>query len=75
MHDRFQEGVQTGAFARAWTLLLEDYDEFVGLDLHGPSADGCLIKAPLGKKGGLEKPNARAATPLIGANAAPSAIC
>jgi len=75
VHDRFQEWVRTGAFARAWTLLLEEYDAFVGLDLHWQSADGCLIKAPLGKKGGPEKPKARAATPLIGANAAPSAIC
>jgi putative transposase len=75
VHDRFQEGVQTGAFARAWTLLLEEYDEFVGLDLHGQSADGCLVKAPLGKKGGAEKPNGRAVTPPTAANAAPNAIC
>ncbi len=75
VHDRFQEWVRTGAFARAWTLLLEDYDEFVGLDLHWQSADGCLVKAPLGKKGGLEKPKARAATPPTGANAVRSAIC
>ena len=75
VHDRFQEWVRTGAFAAAWTLLLEEYDEFVGLDLHWQSADGCLIKAPLGKKGGLEKPKARAATPPTGATAAPSATC
>lgn len=75
VHDRFQEWVRTGAFARAWTLLLAEYDEFVGLDLHWQSADGCLVKAPLGKKGGPEKPNGRAATPRIGANAAPNAIC
>ena len=75
VHDRFQEWVQTGAFARAWTLLLAEYDEFVGLDLHWQSADGCLIKAPLGKKGDPEKLNARGATPLTAASAAPSAIC
>ncbi len=75
VHDRFQEWVRAGAFARAWTLLLEEYDEFVGLDLHWQSADGCLVKAPLGKKGGPEKLNARAATPPIGAHAARSAIC
>ncbi len=69
------EWVRTGAFARAWTLLLEEYDEFVGLDLHWQSADGCLVKAPLGKKGGLEKLKARAATRPIAGNAAPSAIC
>jgi len=75
VHDRFQEWVRTGAFARAWALLLEEYDEFVGLDLHGQSADGCVVKAPLGKKGDPEKPKARAATPPTGAHAAPSAIC
>ena len=75
VHDRFQEWVCTGAFARAWTLLLAEYDEFVGLDLHWQSADGCLVKAPLGKKGGPEKPSARAATPPTEASAAPSAIC
>ena len=75
VHARFQEWVALGAFAAAWTLLLEEYDEFVGLDLHWQSADGCLVKAPLGKIGGPEKPKARAATPPIGANAAPSAIC
>lgn len=36
IHARFQEWVRTGAFARAWTLLLEEYDELVGLDLHVP---------------------------------------
>ncbi len=74
VHDRFEEWVETGAFARAWTLLLEEYDACVGLDLHWQSADGCLIKAPLGKKGGLEKPKGPGPTPLIGANAAPNAI-
>ncbi len=75
VHARFQEWVQTGVFARAWTLLVEEYDEFVGLDLHWHSADGCLIKAPLGKKGGLVRPSGRAPTPQIGARRAPSAIC
>ncbi len=75
VHDRFQEWVRTGAFARAWTLLLEEYDACVGLDLHWQSADGCVVKAPLGKKGDPEKPNVRAVTPPIGARAAPSATC
>ncbi len=75
VHDRVQAWVRTGAFAQAWTLLLQEYDEFVGLDLPGQSADGCVIKAPLGTKGDREKPKARAATPLTGAHAAPSATC
>jgi len=75
VHQRFQEWVRSGAFDRAWTLLLEEYDAFVGLDLHWQSADGCLIKAPLGKKGGLARPNGRGLTPPIAANVAPNAIC
>ena len=49
-HDRFQEWVASGAFARAWALLLTAYDDLVGLDLTWQAADGCLTKAPLGKK-------------------------
>ena len=75
VHDRFQEWVQTGAFAQAWTLLLQEYDEFVGLDLQWQSADGCLVKAPLGKKGGLGRPTGRGPTPPTAANAAPNATC
>jgi len=75
VHQRFQEWVRSGAFDRAWTLLLEEYDAFVGLDLHWQSADGCLIKAPLGKKGGLGKLNGRGLTPPTGASVAPNAIC
>jgi len=75
VHDRFQEWVCTGAFARAWTLLLEEYDEFVGFDLPWQSADGCLVKAPRGKKGGLEKLNVQAATRPTVVNAGPSATC
>lgn len=75
VHARFQEWVQTGAFARAWTLLLEEYDGFVGLDLHWQCADGCLVKAPLGKKGGRGRPKRRAATPPTAARVAPNGTC
>ena len=75
VHDRFQEWVQTGAFAQVWTLLLQEYDEFVGLDLQWQSADGCLVKAPLGKKGGREKPTGPGPTRPTAANAAPNATC
>jgi putative transposase len=75
VHDRFQEWVRSGAFARAWTLLLEEYDAFVGLDLHWQSADGCLVKAPLGKKGGQASRSGQAPTPPTGASAGPNAIC
>ena len=63
-HDRFQEWVASGAFARAWAVLLA-----------AQVADGCLTKAPLGKKGGPENPWPPAATPPTGAKPAPSATC
>jgi len=50
-HDRFQAWVASGAFARAWAVLLGLYDDLVGLELAWHAADGCLTKAPLGKKG------------------------
>ncbi len=74
-HDRFQEWVASGAFAQAWTLLLRQYDHLVGLDLTWQAADGCLTKAPLGKKGGSVSRSPRAATPPTGAKPAPNATC
>jgi transposase len=73
VHARFQEWVQTGAFARAWAILLQEYDDDVGLDLHWQSADGCLVKAPLGKKGGRGRPKRPDATPPTAAKRAPNA--
>lgn len=75
VHARFQEWVQTGAFTRAWAILLAEYDDEVGLDLHWHAADGCLVKAPLGKKGGLVRRKRPAGTPPTAAKAAPNAMC
>ena len=74
-HDRFQEWVASGAFARAWAVLLGLYDDLVGLELDWQAADGCLTKAPLGKKGDPASRWPRAATPPTGARRAPSATC
>ena len=74
-HARFQVWVGTGAFARAWALLLRTYDDLVGLDLTWQAADGCLTKAPLGKKGALARRKPRAATPRTAARVAPNATC
>lgn len=75
VHQRFQEWVYSGAFARAWALVLAEYEAFVGLELHWQSADGCLVKAPLGKKGVPARLTGQGPTPRIAANAAPNAIC
>lgn len=74
-HRRFQEWVTSGAFAHAWALLLSAYDELVGLELTWQVADGCLTKAPLGKKGGLARSWPPGATPRTGARRGPSATC
>jgi len=52
VNGRFLEWVAHGCFARAWARLLAVYDAEVGLDWHWQAADGCMVKAPLGKKGG-----------------------
>lgn len=75
LHARFQEWVASGVFAQLWELLLDAYDGLVGLDWHWQAADGCLVKAPLGKKGLQVKRKRRDAPPPIGANAAASASC
>ena len=80
VHARFQEWVEHGCLERAWARLLEVYDDVVGLDWQWQAADGCLIKAPLGKKGGLVRRKRRAATPPtagypLAGGAAPSATC
>jgi transposase len=74
-HRRFQEWAASGAFAQAWALLLTAYDDLVGLELTWQVADGCLTKAPLGKKGGLATPWPRAAIPRTAARPGPSATC
>lgn len=74
-HVRFQEWVRSGAFARAWAVLLTHYDDLVGLELTWQAADGCLTKAPLGKKGGPVRRSPRGATLPTGAKPAPNATC
>ncbi len=73
VHDRFQEWIAYGCLAVAWAHLLTVYDDEVGLDWQWQAADGCIIKAPLGKKGGPVRRRRRGQTRLIGANAAASA--
>ena len=74
-HARFQEWVAHGCLARAWARLLEVYDDAIGLDWRWQAADGCIVKAPLGKKGGPVSRKRPGPTPPTGANAASSATC
>ncbi len=75
VHDRFQEWVDHGCFQRAWARLLEAYDGEVGLDWQWQAADGCIVKAPLGKKGGPARRRRPGPTPPTEGNAAASGTC
>ena len=75
VHARCQEWVEYGCLARAWARLLAVYDDVVGRDWQWQSADGCLVKAPLGKKGGPARRKPPGATPRIAGSVEPSATC
>lgn len=48
VHGRFRKWVAAGVFERAWQVLLEYYDEEVGIDWKWQAMDGAMTKAPLG---------------------------
>ncbi len=73
VHLRFTEWVGSGALERAWAALLAAYDSDLGLDWTWVAADGCIVKAPFGEKGGLANRRRRGATPPTAANPAPNA--
>ena len=72
IHDRFQEWVAHGCFEKGWALLLERYDGEVGLRWDWQAADGCIVKAPLGKRGGPARRRRPGPTPPTGASAGAS---
>ncbi len=74
VHARFQEWVEHGCWQRAWAMLVQAYDQEVGLDWEWQAADGCLVKAPLGKKGLPARRKRPEPIPRTGPNAAPNAI-
>jgi len=75
VHDRFQEWVLHGCLAAAWALLLERYDEEIGLQWEWQAADGCIVKAPLGKRGRRVSRKRPAAIRPTGARVGASATC
>lgn len=75
VHERFSEWVTSGALERAWAMLLQAYDDTIGIDWTWQAADGCIIKAPFGKKGALARRRPRGATRPIAANPAPNGTC
>src|SRR3954449_3154402 len=75
VNDRYQEWVEHGCFAKAWARLLAVYDDEVGLDWQWQAADGCLGKAPLGKRGGPARRRRPGPTPPTAASAASNGTC
>ena len=75
VHERFTEGVETGALERAWAVLLREDDADIGLDWGWQAADGCIVKAPFGTKGGPAGRWRRGPTPPTAANPAPNGTC
>lgn len=73
-HARFQEWVQAGVFERAWAQVLTVYEAQVGLDWTWQAADGCMVKAPLGKKGLPGRRKRLGAIPLTAPNVGSSGI-
>jgi transposase len=72
VNDRFREWVTHGCFEQAWARLLAVYDGEVGLDWQWQAADGCLVQAPLGAKGGPARRRRPGRIPPTGARAASS---
>ena len=75
VHERFTEWTTSGALERAWAAMLRAYDGEIGLDWTWLAADGCLVKAPFGKKGVRARRKLRGATPPTGANPARNGTC
>ncbi len=50
-YDRFKVWVEHGQLQQVWAVVLNEYDTLVGIDWEWQAADGCIIKAPLGKRG------------------------
>ena len=48
VHGRFRQWVKRGVFERAWKVVLEYYDQAVGIDWKWQALDGVITKAPLG---------------------------
>jgi transposase len=73
VHERFTEWIATGKLEQAWAVLLREYDGEIGLDWTWQVADGCIVKAPFGKKGAPAKRKPPGATPPTAASRGPNA--
>ena len=75
VHERFCAWVEHDCLRAAWTIVLEEYDQELGINWEWQAADGSMVKAPrlgesgtfraspLGKRGALVSRKRRAVTP------------
>jgi transposase len=47
-HRWFQRWLQAGVFHELWKMILEEYDDSIGIDWSWLSMDGSMVKSPLG---------------------------
>ena len=47
-HGWFQRWLQASVFHNLWKLMLEEYDDSIGIDWSWLSLDGSIVKSPLG---------------------------
>ncbi|MGI8477939.1 MAG: transposase [Thermomicrobiales bacterium] len=73
VHLRFTEWIGSGASERAWAAAPAAHDSESGPDRTWVAADGCIVKAPCGKRGGPANRGRRGAAPPTAANPAPNA--
>ena len=58
-HGWFQRWLGAGVFHKLWQLMLEEYDDAIGIDWSWLSLDGSIVKAPLGGEGTGSNPTDR----------------
>lgn len=75
VHERFTAWDEHGCLRAAWAIVLEEYDQELGIDWEWQAADGSIVKAPLGRRGPSERPKRRAAIPLTEAKQDVNARC
>jgi len=63
VHDRLQEWLEYGCLEAAWAIVLAEYDATLGIEWQWQSADGCIVKAPLGKRTAEGQTQATGANP------------
>jgi putative transposase len=79
VHRYFQQWTSLGVFDQCWAIVLERYDDLVGIGWEWLSADGTMLKAPLGGERCGPNPTDRSKSgskrhPLVDKEGAPLAL-